>query len=187
MEIHLVRHTTVAIEKGICYGQADIPVSATFESEANALALKLEHAYDSVYVSPLQRCTQLAKFLSLGELQQDARLREINFGDWELQSWNALERNEIDAWSRNLLTYNTHNGETLLELHTRVLSFIQELLEKKKEKVLIVTHAGVIRMFYQFVLQFPIENAMKMPIQFGNVHVLQVDKNASNCWIQTIK
>ena len=38
MEIHLVRHTTVAIEKGICYGQADIPVSATFESEANALA-----------------------------------------------------------------------------------------------------------------------------------------------------
>ena len=34
MEIYLVRHTTPDVAKGICYGQADIDVTATFLAEA---------------------------------------------------------------------------------------------------------------------------------------------------------
>ena len=36
MEVILVRHTSVDVPKGTCYGQTDVPVAATFEVEAAA-------------------------------------------------------------------------------------------------------------------------------------------------------
>ena len=37
MEIYLIRHTTPKIEKGICYGQADLNVADSFEEEINVI------------------------------------------------------------------------------------------------------------------------------------------------------
>ena len=31
MEIYVVRHTKVAIDKGICYGQTDAPLADSFQ------------------------------------------------------------------------------------------------------------------------------------------------------------
>ena len=37
MEIYLIRHTTPNIEKGICYGQADLDITETFLEEVEAI------------------------------------------------------------------------------------------------------------------------------------------------------
>ena len=42
MEIYLVRHTTPAIEKGVCYGQTDLNVAETFEEEVELVLKNLE-------------------------------------------------------------------------------------------------------------------------------------------------
>ena len=34
MEVILIRHTHVGVEKGTCYGWTDVPVADTFEEEA---------------------------------------------------------------------------------------------------------------------------------------------------------
>ena len=58
MRIHLIRHTTPDIKKGLCYGQTDLDVTDTFEQEKEHVLSKLLGEYDAVFTSPLQRCSK---------------------------------------------------------------------------------------------------------------------------------
>jgi alpha-ribazole phosphatase len=61
-------------------------------------------------------------------------------------------------------------------MQTRVLSFWNELVQKKDNKVLIITHAGVIRLILQAVLQFPLENMFNIQIDYGKKVILEVNE-----------
>lgn len=187
MEIHLIRHTTVELEKGICYGQSDVGLAATFFAESTQIQSKLDGEYDCVFSSSLIRCTQLAEQLNLGKIQTDDRLKEINFGKWELKAWNAIDQKEIALWHDSIVGYKLHGGESLFDLQQRVHAFINDLKNNDYKKVLIVSHAGVLRLFYQYILDFPLQNTMKYPIQFGQVHKMHLSQDPSLCWIQSIK
>ena len=53
MEIILVRHTSVALDKGTCYGWTDVELSDTFEQEAHLTRKALsEHAPFDALVAP---------------------------------------------------------------------------------------------------------------------------------------
>ena len=61
MKLTLIRHTRLQVPEGICYGQSDIDVSASFHSELAQVTQKLAgEKIDAVYASPLQRCSKLA-------------------------------------------------------------------------------------------------------------------------------
>ena len=62
MEVVLIRHTSVAVPKGTCYGQTDVPVADTFEQEAAATRAVLGRygQFDAVFSSPLTRARLLA-------------------------------------------------------------------------------------------------------------------------------
>ena len=56
MKLHLIRHTSLNIPSGICYGQSDVDVSDNFHSEQSLLREKLAHVkFDLVYASLFQR------------------------------------------------------------------------------------------------------------------------------------
>ena len=56
MVIYLMRHTAVDVPQGVCYGQTDVPLKPTFETEATQTAANLQGlSFDKVYTSPL--CT----------------------------------------------------------------------------------------------------------------------------------
>jgi alpha-ribazole phosphatase len=61
--IYLIRHTTPAVARGICYGQTDLDVTETFSEEAAVIRQCLPGTIGLVYSSPLKRCTLLAKEL----------------------------------------------------------------------------------------------------------------------------
>ena len=84
MELILVRHTSVDVPTGICYGQSDVPVRASFPQEADRVREALEQEkhkapFEVVYTSPLSRCTRLAEWCGYGEAIRDARLMEMKF------------------------------------------------------------------------------------------------------------
>ena len=64
MEVILIRHTSVDVPKGTCYGQSDVPVATTFAEEAEVTRQKLEQyqPFDAVYASPLTRARLLAAY-----------------------------------------------------------------------------------------------------------------------------
>ena len=90
MNIYLIRHTSVDVPKGLCYGQSDVPLRPTFEIEAAVTKAKIESIhFDMAYTSPLSRCTRLAQYCGFGDAIRDPRILELNFGDWEMQYFNS--------------------------------------------------------------------------------------------------
>jgi len=84
MEIYLIRHTTPAIAKGICYGQTDLDVTDSFEAEVMSIKEHLPKNIQAVYSSPLQRCRKLAEAIfPKHPVQLFDDLMELNCGDWK--------------------------------------------------------------------------------------------------------
>lgn len=171
MEIYLIRHTMVAIEPGICYGQTDIPVANSFETELKAVQKKLQSFERfSVYSSPLSRCRMLAERLCADHVRMDPRLMEMHFGSWEQQRWDDIEEEQFSAWMVDFVHQRcTTEGESYQEVFDRVVSFWDELNRKQSGDALIVTHGGVIRALLGYLLDIPLENTMRIGIDFGGV------------------
>jgi alpha-ribazole phosphatase len=125
MKITLVRHTSLQIAPGICYGQTDIDVGVSFWEEANQLKTKLAgFQFDAVYASPLQRCTKLAVALDYGKVIEDARLMELNFGDWETRAWDDIPRDIFDVWAYDYANLAPPQGETFGQLQRRAINVL---------------------------------------------------------------
>ncbi|WBX78179.1 alpha-ribazole phosphatase [Tenacibaculum ovolyticum] len=170
MEIILVRHTTPNIEKGICYGQADLGVVDTFAEEIKPIlkAIKVNDASTTYYSSPLQRCKLLAEKLS-DTIIFDDRLKELDFGDWELQKWDDINKPELDVWMNDFVNITVTNGESYIDLHTRTVQFLNELKTLKKERVVIVTHAGVIRSLWAYINKTPLDKSFDLKLNYGAI------------------
>lgn len=182
MEIYLIRHTTPDIEKGICYGQSDIPLTRSFQEEFNTLIQHIPPSIDVVYTSPLIRCYEMATLFKTEKLVTDARLLELNFGDWELKKWDAIEPLILNKWMNDFVNTKVPNGENFLDLYTRVLNFIDELIKQSSKKVVIITHAGVIRCFISFIMDIVLNNAFKINIDYSSVTKIKLEVNKSyNC------
>jgi alpha-ribazole phosphatase len=173
MEVYLVRHTETVCKKGICYGQSDVgilePYDTVFESILNQLP------QDAIlYSSPLQRCAILAKHIqkntNIDSIIEDSRLMEMNFGDWELKSWNDIPREVLDPWMEDFVTVNVPNGESFVDLDYRVREFLDNDISKGHTKpVIIVAHSGVIRSILCRINNLPLQEAFKTPLDYGAV------------------
>jgi alpha-ribazole phosphatase len=170
MEIILIRHTTPKIAKGICYGQSDLDITDTFLEEIKPI-IKIVPANNNeiaYYSSPLKRCRKLAEKLS-NKVIFDDRLKELDFGDWELQNWNDINQKELDIWMKDFVNVPVTNGESYMDLHARTISFLSEIKEKNYKKVVIITHAGVIRSLYSFIKKTSLETSFDLKLQYGQV------------------
>ena len=170
MEIILVRHTTPNIAKGICYGQADIDVTTTFEEEVSTILKKVPVNDTDItyYSSPLQRCKLLAEKLS-STIIFDDRLKELDFGDWELLKWNAIDKKELDIWMKDFVKTPAKNGESYVDLHNRTTDFLTELKTKNLQKVVLVTHAGVMRSLWAYTNNIPLEKTFELKLNYGDI------------------
>ncbi|WP_411725361.1 alpha-ribazole phosphatase [Methyloglobulus sp.] len=175
MDIYLIRHTKTETVTGLCYGQSDVALADSFVAEARLIHKKLPDLSPDCLIisSPLTRCVQLAETF-LKPIETDARLQEVNFGDWENRRFDEIDTNLLKNWAENFVTISPPNGESFNDLCRRVGNFWDELLVKKQsEQVLVITHAGIIRALFAHVLQLPAANAFKFRVDVGSVHKLQ--------------
>jgi alpha-ribazole phosphatase len=168
-QIYLVRHTNVDVPQGTCYGSSDISLAPSFPDEASIIFQKLQGiTFDKVYTSPLKRCTQLAHVLSPGGYLIDQRLTELNFGNWEGLSWdNIYETPYGKEWMNNYLELPCPEGESYPDLYNRVTAFINEM--GTSQNTLIITHAGVIRVFLFVFEKIEGKSMFDRKIDFGEI------------------
>lgn len=145
MSIYLIRHTAPQIEKGTCYGQADIDVKESFPEEAAVIRTAIPLAFREVWSSPLQRCRKLAEHLFPGmPVNLEHKLMEINCGEWEMQKWDDIPSHIIDPWMKDYVNIRIPGGENYIDLYDRVVeSFLH--IASREAPIAIVTHGGVIR------------------------------------------
>lgn len=146
MEIYLIRHTSVDVPPGVCYGQTDVPLKPSFEQEATIVKEQLaEHTFDAVYTSPLSRCVRLATHCGYPDAQRDDRLKEMFMGDWEMQPFDTINDPQLQEWYDNYLYVPTLNGESYQDLLARVSSFFQDLKDHSNhKKIAVFAHGGVL-------------------------------------------
>ena len=178
MELYLVRHTTPDIASGICYGHSDIDVATSFAAELEVLGNKLAGIMPAaIYSSPSQRCAKLAGALDLGNVIQDPRLMELDFGDWELRRWDDIPRNELDVWAHDHVVQAPPNGESFYALHQRAISFLTEVsANPSQSRVVVVTHGGAIRALLAEVLGLPLIDVFRFQIDYTSVTQLLLDE-----------
>jgi alpha-ribazole phosphatase len=171
LKLTLIRHTSLQIAPGVCYGQTDVDVSVNFMQEVLITQKKLSNMpIDAVFCSPLQRCVKLAEALDLNNIRQDDRLKELHFGDWEMQAWDDIPRDYFDEWAQNYAHMPPPNGETFNQLQTRGIAFINEILgQHHKQHVLIVTHGGMIRALLAYVLSMELKSLFRFNIDYGSL------------------
>lgn len=172
MEIYLIRHTTPAIESGICYGASDIDVAQSFDTEVARVKPHLPTQTVQVITSPLQRCEKLAAALYGTAYNTDDRLKEMNFGNWEMLPWDSISKNALSRWADNVVFEHIPGGESYEELYNRSISLLEEVIASQQDTVL-VTHGGVIRCIVAHVTDTPLVDAFDISVDYGHISHLQ--------------
>lgn len=146
MELLLIRHTSVDVPPGTCYGQTDVPLKPTFEAEASATKALLDSygKIDAAFTSPLSRAVRLAEFCGYGDAKRDERLREMFFGRWEMMLYADIKGEEADRWYADYLHVATPGGEAFSDQVRRVGEFIEEIRRGPWQRVAAFAHGGVI-------------------------------------------
>jgi len=204
--VYLVRHGEVNIEPNICYGQLDCPVADSFSDELAhlvtyfltqcpfLLAPKNNASLPLIISSPLQRCHLLAQGLQKQlqqacdipfQLQINEAFKEINFGQWEGQTWENIGQPALQCWSENLLSYLFPDGESAQQFHDRVIHAWNALIRKinmqsTSQTIIIVCHAGVIRSILSHFLNMPLQHSLSLNIDKGSVSCLSLIPNMNN-------
>jgi alpha-ribazole phosphatase len=148
MTLFLVRHAVPLIDKGICYGQLNVPADG---EATKACAEELHNRLpDGIFVmtSTLQRCELLtAELMRLRPdliVKNELQLQEMYFGQWEGRAWADIDPAELTAWTDDFAHYRAGStGESVTQFMARVAAAFDQL--DPATDTLWVTHAGVIR------------------------------------------
>lgn len=174
-KIYLQRHTQPKIEPQICYGVSDIPLHEDYTEIHLPIVLNRvkELEIKRLYSSPLKRCFRLACDIKvhkeLTNIVIDNRLLELNFGDWEMTTWNDIyQTNEGKAWFDDFLHTPTLNGESFENLVQRANDFL-ESIKDQGEGTMVVTHSGFIRAAMVTTGMISIEEAFGVEINYGDL------------------
>ena len=147
MKFFFLRHTSLDVAQDVFYGQTDLDVSSSFETELKKIKLKLQDENIlldklKVFSSPLKRCVKLANSLT-NQIILDERIMELNLGDWEMKPKQSIDSKLIKEWEDNMMTFKIPNGETNQDFLHRLKKFLDQILIMN-EDVFIVAHAGSI-------------------------------------------
>ena len=138
--LHLIRHekTQANVERKYI-GWTNEPilknVQANFHFESSM-----------VYGSDLKRCEQTALcYFPTAQFIPITALRELNFGDFEMKTYEQLKDNDIYRhWIDQPFKVTPPNGEDFQTFEQRVLNAVYTIIKQEGEYTFVV-HGGVIR------------------------------------------
>lgn len=184
MDIYVVRHGLTAwnVEKKYL-GWTN---QSLIQSEKHQLDLLKNYVkdieFDACFSSDLIRCVETFSYLCPNRQPiLDTRLRELNFGEWEGKTYETLKENHhYQQWLKDWETIAPPKGESLVEFKVRINAFLKELLTTHHQKILIVTHGGVIR--YMLSLLIKDLSFWDVPIKNNKGYVLHTVRNDKGEW-----
>jgi alpha-ribazole phosphatase/probable phosphoglycerate mutase len=167
-------------------GQIDDPLSEKGWRQMRA-ATAGARPWNAIVASPLARCRAFAEELgaALGvPVEFDARLKEVGFGAWEGKTAAQLRAADADAvfnFKRDPLGHRPAGAEVLEAFQARVAGAYEDLLERHAGgHVLVVAHAGVMRMVLCRVLGMPVAHAYRIQVGSAAMARLRVETRGAS-------
>jgi len=174
--VYLIRHGEVEhAGEGRFFGHADVPLSRVGREQAEALARTLgSEAIEAVYASDLVRAQASAAPLAAARrLVPDLvpALREIALGAWEGLTFAEMEARDPDTvrrWLADPGGFAYPGGESLQDLHARVLPALRTLVARHAERrIAVVAHGGSNRVILGEALGVPLGEIVRIGQVYG--------------------
>ena len=189
--IDLLRHGDV--EGGRKYrGQLDDPLSELGWQQLRSVTEK-EQSWQHIITSPLKRCADFAEELSRSQqlpLNNKLDFKEISFGLWEGKTADELLKSEPEAIKRywnDPIEATPPQGENLLTFEKRILiSWTKLLLEYKGKHILLISHAGVMRIVLCHILGMPLTELFKLDVGLAKASRIQIEYADGKAWPRLI-
>ena len=159
IKISLIRHgKTFANEKKLYYGFSDIELSENGIKELEKLKEKVNYEKGQLFItSGLKRTIQTLNIL-FGNVDYmvNEHFKEMNFGDFELKSYEQLKENkDYLKWIENIEENVVPNGKTKKQFENRVIngfnSLFQNCIKNNIKDIVIVCHSGVISIIMMYL------------------------------------
>jgi broad specificity phosphatase PhoE len=153
-QLWLIRHgETEWSLSGAHTGRTDLPLTATGEAKASALAPKLAgHAFALVLTSPLQRARRTCELAGLGAAAQ----LEPNLEEWDYGRYEGLTSDDIHrqrpGW--NPFDDGFPGGETIDQVASRAEAVIRRALQANGD-VALFSHGHMLRILTARWLSLP--------------------------------
>jgi len=179
----LIRHGELPEScSGRYIGVTDPPLSPEGAAQCRALRNAPElQPHGPVYVSPRRRAQESAEWI-FGKgtaFQVDERLREIDFGAWEMLNFEEIRKCADPAllkiWAENPEKMAFPQGESIADTTARVRSFLAELLpQKHPAPPVLVTHSGFLTNLLCYFTRIPLNRQQEVRMPRGTLKVVEV-------------
>ncbi|WP_416896247.1 MAG: histidine phosphatase family protein [Minwuia sp.] len=155
-------------------GRTDVPLSPEGRAEQAARRIPAAFAQAPAYSSPLARAVETARLLGLDPVT-DARLTEMDFGDWEGRTHAELTAEDADGMARleaRGINMRPPGGETPREVQTRLVEFLRS---KDGGDLIAVCHKGVIRAAFALALDWDMTADMPFRVRWNEGQLFRFD------------
>ncbi|OPJ63069.1 alpha-ribazole phosphatase [Clostridium oryzae] len=194
MNVYLVRHgqSQSNVERRYC-GNYDSNLTDIGRKQAETVRQKLQYInFDAVFCSDRTRAKETAQIILKDKnikIAYDVRLNETNFGIFENKKYDEIKKlypEESTQWERNWKNYAIPEGESVAMSFERVKNFMKRLesIQQPDSNVLVVTHGGILRLFYCYILNHNIELFWKFSAK--NIGVSVIKYEYDNWYIDSI-
>ena len=183
MRLLLVRHGIAEGQEGRVVGHANPPLSDRGRTAIAALLASSPAPPDLLLSSDLRRARSSADILAAYwgiEVVADARLRELNFGEWENRTWSELEALDgarLDHWMRDWTREAPPGGESFGDLGARTSAWLADRRKSGWDALgtmVVVAHAGSIRAILCELLSVPLDQAFAFDVDHAHVRGLDL-------------
>ena len=177
MTLYLLRHGTPL--KGRIY-RGNLINDPLSEEGWNQMKSSVADLYfDTIVTSPMKRCSEFADYISKRSkipysIIED--FKEIGFGDWQGKTSHQIGEEVVKRFKNDPINNPVNNAENLYDFQKRVIKNYLEILDNlnSQNKLLIIAHAGVIRVIKSYILKLPIEKMFTMNIKSGSCEPFEI-------------
>ncbi len=187
--IDLLRHGEV--EGGEQYrGQTDLALSPGGWMQLRS-QIPVNLPWQQIVTSPLLRCADFAEDLARQSgllLAYEPRLTERSMGEWEGRSAAELRQQNnaaVDAYYRDPVSFTPPGAEPLAAFQQRVLAAWHDLLQDHPQRhLLVVTHAGCIRVILAQVLNMPLQAIPRLAVPYAGLSRIKIRGSGESARMQ---
>ncbi len=187
-QCYLIRHAeSVLNRQNVLQGWANPELSEDGVAQAERLRGLLP--LWPIFTSDLHRAFDTARLLAqpTQQVHRDARLREINAGEWQGMPKSSLE--ELPLWQNYQLspgTFQFPQGESLNDLQTRMLEAFEDYVALHRQFI-IVSHRLALRSLLCYFHGWSLDRIHTIDIPNGAIIRVQVMDDSSNVSIEQIR
>jgi alpha-ribazole phosphatase len=177
-KLYFLRHGDTGLQ-GRYIGRSDVPLTDKGRAQVRQAAGLLQaKGITKIVCSPMLRCRQTLEQLALPcPFRFDELFREVDFGRWEGKNFREivqLDKELVDSWVNDPASFAFPDGESLAAFNKRVAACKILLDKTTEEKILIITHGGIIRHLLCLLLGLDAEKYLLFEVKPGRVSSVQL-------------